>query len=104
MILNSAVPTTGKSICATAANSSYAVTAAFFCNTAPGSTEILNLYLVSKNGGVGSQSLIINNLEIKAADTFVLDTEKIILENGDYLYATSSNGNISATLSVMDIT
>ncbi len=74
----------------------------FFCNTLT-TAEVLNLYLVSKDGGIGAASQIINNLSIDPADTFVLDTEKLVLENGDYLQATSANGNISATISIMNI-
>lgn len=103
MILNDMVPSTGKNICGTVTGKSYAVTSAFFCNTSDSATDVLNLYVVSATGGVGTQSLIAKNISIAATDTFALDTEKIILENGDYIWAISNNGNISAVLSVMDI-
>lgn len=102
MILNNTIPAAGKNICGTATGVSYAITAAYFCNLST-NAEILNVYLVSNGGGVGAASQIINNLTIDPADTFVLDTEKLVLENGDYIYGTSQSGNISAVFSVMNI-
>lgn len=104
MILSNVVLATGKSVLTTSAATSYAITSAFFCNTSSSGVEILNLFLVPNGSAAGIQNQIISNLSIQPTDTFVLDTEKLILENGDFLYATSSTGNISAVLSVMDIT
>ena len=104
MIINNNVPITGKIVASSTAGTSYATTVAYFCNVSQNITEILNVYLVSKDGGINNQSLIVSNLAILPTDTFVFDVEKLILENGDYLYATSSSGNISATVSVMNIT
>lgn len=103
MIVNSLVPVSGAVICQTTASESFAITSAFFCNTSLAEDDLLTLYLVSAKGAIGNSSQIVNKATITATDTFVLDTEKLVLEKGDYLYAKSSKGFISGVLSVMDI-
>jgi hypothetical protein len=44
--------------------------------------------------------MIYNNVNVVAKDTYVVDREKIVLSNGDAIYAYANiNGNISATVS-----
>jgi hypothetical protein len=44
--------------------------------------------------------MIYNNVTVVAKDTFVVDREKIVLSNGDAIYAYANlGGNISATIS-----
>jgi hypothetical protein len=103
MIFNVNIPSTGAKILQTAIGYSYAVTSMFFCNTSDDQNEFLNLYIVQKDKNVSNDALVVKNIEIKATDTFTFDTEKLVLEEGDYIYATSTNGNLSAVLSVMNI-
>lgn len=103
MIINDTIPTTGKKIFTTAPKASFAITTAWFCNTSQDAVEILNLYLVSRQGNVSSTAKIVCDMRIQPTDTMVLDGEKMILEDGDYIYATSLNGTISAVMSAMNL-
>lgn len=103
MIINSKVPAGGVRIFTTATGSAYALTTVFFCNTSENLTEILNLYLVTKGKEANSEAQIACNIEIEPTDTFVLDTERLVLEDGDYLYGASQSGNISAVVSAMNL-
>ena len=65
-----------------------AVTAIYFCNigTTP---EQINVYAVPTTGvGIADLSNIIySKLTIAPDDTYIIDTEKLILDNGDRVYA-----------------
>ena len=44
--------------------------------------------------------MVYNNVAVVARDTYVIDREKLVLNNGDAIYAYSNiNANISATIS-----
>lgn len=103
MIFNTIVPAGGRKICQTVSGASFAVTTVFFCNTSTDAVDVLDVYLVAGGGSVGAQSKIVCQTQIKPTDTFVLDTEKLILENGDYLFASSINGTISASISAISL-
>ena len=56
----------------------------------------LKLYAVPAadvSGGVMPKHLIVNGLELPAGETFTFDNEKMILSNGDYIYAVANNAN-----------
>ena len=103
MIVSYNVPSAGRTIVETSSGKSYAITAGFFCNIDSSSTEILNLHLVPNGQLPSSSNKIIHELHIAQGDTFTFDTERIILEGGDALYAASSKGNIAATISIMEL-
>ena len=79
-----------------------AVTTMILCNT--GATpDTISLYIV-KSGGVPSNvNTILSNLQLIANDTFVCDTERIILDAGDTVRAISTTGNTQMTVSVMEL-
>jgi len=79
-----------------------AVTTIYLCNTS-GSTVIVDLHACTGNTTPDSTNLIYYQLAIAAGDTYVIDTEKIILENDDTLQATSDTGNavvVATTISI----
>ena len=86
------------------------VSVMYFCNTS-GSAANLNVWVVGNGtvagGGVSAANLIYREVQIAAADTFVVDLEKIVLANGDYISATAGgnvlSGNVSATISYVGI-
>jgi hypothetical protein len=66
-----------------------AVTLVYFCNTSPGQLTF-NMHLVP-NGQIASDTNVVYySIQIAASDTFVLETERIILENGDSIVAAAS--------------
>ena len=67
-------------------NGSNAVTTMYFCNT--GSIPILfNVYAVPKNYQPGIQTLIYYNVPLTSHDTYVVESEKLILDDGDTIRA-----------------
>jgi hypothetical protein len=70
----------------------------YLCNTT-GSSVTANVYLVPA-GGTPAACPIFSNLTISAGDTHVSDTERIILDAGDSIWANCGvNGAIVFTLS-----
>lgn len=59
-------------------------------------TVTANLFLVDNRTGnavASSINQIYGNLQIAAGDTYVVDTEKVILSNGDFIAASCSTTN-----------
>ena len=80
-----------------------AITNVYFCNTTSGPIN-LDVYLVTSGGLADVTNIIYQQVGIPAFDTFVMDTEKIVFDDGDAIYATASNSPaIVATVSYMRI-
>jgi hypothetical protein len=81
--------------------SQYAVTTIILCNTSLTQNANINVYAQSYAGGngglgslgIGTSTCILNNISIPATETFVMDTEKFILESNDRLDASEMSGN-----------
>ena len=72
----------------------------YFCNTNTTTAYGFSVWLVPNTGSVSNANMIYNNVNVVAKDTYVVDREKIVLSNGDAIYAYANiNGNISATVS-----
>lgn len=65
-----------------------AITAVFFMNNHTG-VVVLNIHVVKSGETAAASNKIIKNLSLPADDSYVIDTEKLILDNGDFLYATA---------------
>jgi hypothetical protein len=69
----------------------HAVTTMFFCNQSTTADTTLDLYVVPS--GVASSNTgtqIIKSLSLPKTETFVFDAEKLILFDGDGIYAQAS--------------
>jgi hypothetical protein len=93
------------------ADKTYVITTVIFTNTAnadpaddtAGETT-LTAHLIESGGSLGPSNMVINALPISAGETFVMDTEKLVLEAGDSMQVLSgSPNNLVATLSYVDI-
>ena len=81
-------------------NQEYAVTTMFFCNQSASTDTTLDIYVVPGTGVLNSSTQIIKSLPLPATETYVFDAEKLILENGDKIYAQASVDMIvAATIS-----
>lgn len=85
----------------------YAVTVMFFCNLntpdpldpAVG-REFVDIYVVPSGSSTGNQTKIANKVPIDAGDTFTFGTERLVLEQGDKIYASTTTQNkITLTVS-----
>ncbi|MAH50092.1 hypothetical protein CMI37_30005 [Candidatus Pacearchaeota archaeon] len=97
----------------TGASSGTAITVCFFCNN---STEdaTINVYLCAtgtgaNQGDVGDSTtnlnIILREVTVEAKDTYILDTEKMILDSGATLQAeqADSSGQVVVTVSKLDL-
>ena len=97
----------------TGASGGTAVTTVFFCNNSADTATIDVFIAVSGEGakdGDGGDStadanIILKQVSINSADTYILDTEKIILGSGDRLLAQAadSSGQVVATASFLNL-
>ena len=73
-----------------------AITTMMFCNTSTNVTANIDVYVVSDTSGYapGPQTQILKTIPIPATETFVMDTEKFILENLDTIHVRSDQANV----------
>jgi uncharacterized protein (UPF0333 family) len=79
-----------------------AITTIIFCNSG-GADGTLNVYAVANGGIIGTSTSILSSLPLPAGETFTLDTEKLILSNGDAIYAQATVNTVGATVSSVGI-
>lgn len=82
---------------------SSATTAIYFHNI-NGSAQTFNLYVVPNGQTVGNVHQIYGDKSVASKDTYIIDMEKLLLDNGDSLYANASaNSAIVTTISYTSI-
>jgi hypothetical protein len=84
---------------------STAVTVLYLCNRGTTAAEV-NIHVVSNGSLASGNNVVYNALALKGQDTYVIDTEKILLGDGDSIRASTNaggNGNIVATCSFTSI-
>lgn len=103
MITNFSVGTS-TTTAAFIATGDVAVTVIYICNTSATDGDV-DVYLVPNGATVGEQHLIYKNLIIRSNDTYIIDSEKLILGNGDRIFiaAPDSAGEFNATISTIGV-
>ena len=79
-----------------------ALTTVFLCNTSTVATASLDIYVVSDASGLsaGPATQIMSAIPLPPSETFVMDTEKLILENNDLLLVRTDTPNaVTVTVS-----
>lgn len=80
-----------------------AITAIYLCNAGT-VTQAITVYACPSGESLGPEHLIYKDLSLTAGDTYVIDTEKLILSDGDYLNANcTANASVVATVSSIGI-
>ena len=84
-----------------------AVTTIHLCNVTV-SDATVNIYLLPEDGSTNTpteNNKLYNTLTIQATDTYIIDTEKLILGNGDKLYIVcpDSSAQVVATVSTIGL-
>jgi len=112
-MINSQVINSGVDTTIYTSTGTTAVTVMIFCNTAtPTSNEETNavsleLHVVGSGNTIGSDNAIVMGLVIPAGETVFFDTERLVLENGDFvtgkLTAINGTGSITATVSALSV-
>ena len=89
------------------ASADTAVTSIHLCNITSTDTTV-NIYLLPDDGssaGPTENNKIYNQLTIPATDSYIIDTEKMILANGDKIYVQNadSTGQVIVTVSTIGL-
>ena len=84
-----------------------AVTTIHLCNITASDANV-NVYVLPDDGssaGPTENNKIYNNLLVQAEDTYIIDTEKLILNSGDKIFIETpdSAGSIVATVSTIGL-
>jgi len=92
----------------TSISPSIAITVIYMCNT--GSTSVLfNIFAVSFGNVASYNNVIYHSVPLTTNDTYVIDTEKLILGPGDSLWANltvplmTANMRVISTVSAIEI-
>ena len=81
-----------------------AVTTIFFCNVTTGTDVTLDIWVTSQGQAVGNDCLIIKSLPLPATETYVFETEKLILDNSEAIHAQATTNNaVVATISSVQV-
>lgn len=75
------------------ATSQMALTTVVFCNISASTNTTVNVFAVPYGSPINGSTQIMNALPLAAGDTFVLDTERFILEQNDSIWAQSTASN-----------
>jgi hypothetical protein len=84
-----------------------AVTSIHMCNITS-SDAVVDIYLLPSDGSTTvptENNKIYNSLTIQATDSYIIDTEKMILGNGDKIYVQNadSTGQVIVTVSTIGL-
>ena len=84
-----------------------AVTSIHLCNVTS-SDAVVNIYLLPSDGSTTvptENNKIYNSLTIQGTDTYIIDTEKMILSSGDKIYVETpdSSSSVVATISTIGL-
>lgn len=96
-ITNTRLATTATTTVFTAVGQQ-AITVMYICNTT-GNNARVNVFCIdsSDSSGASTENTIYSQLEITANDTYVISTEKLILDNGDLIEV---EANVADTITV----
>ena len=102
-----ATTTTGALDFVFQASADTAVTSIHLCNITSNDATI-NIYLLPSDGSTTvptENNKIYNSLTIPATDSYIIDTEKMILANGDKIYVQNadSTGQVVVTVSTIGL-
>lgn len=108
-IENSILPASQLDILTVPTGKSYAITTIMVCNYASSGSATFDLHLVKSGGARGNTNIIVSELELPAGETFTFDSEKVVLDEGDFVSFAASpdsgggNTDLSATVSYLEV-
>jgi hypothetical protein len=80
-----------------------AITTMYLCNFSA-SDRTVTIYLVPNAGTAGTGNIIYKEVPIAAGDTYIIDTERLVLANGDSVQAlASATTSITMTVSYVGV-
>lgn len=77
-----------------------AITCVILCNTSQTTNATVSVWAVPAAVAAGDANMILNEIDLPAGETFSMDTERLILSDGDSIQAQASqNLIVTATVS-----
>jgi len=102
MALAQATLTTGYVTQYTSSGDS-AITTIHICNTSGGAISF-DLCVVPSGGSASDSTIVYKTVNVNATDTYIIDTEKLVLGNGDFIAAKDDTGSVTVmTISYVSI-
>jgi len=71
-----------------------AITVINFCNTAASTDTAIDVYVVPSGDSADATTQIINQQSLVQQNSYIIDSEKYVLETGDAIYAAANDGSI----------
>ena len=101
-IINSAITdSTASGIYTSAGNT--AITTVYLCNNSTSAVAV-NVFVVANTFVANGINIIYSNLNIAGNDTFIMEAERLLFNNGDFLAANAGvAGSVAATVSYTSI-
>lgn len=99
-IANATLAAGSTDILTVPANTKYAVLNIVVCNNS-GSAQTFDLHFRPAGEAIDNENRVANTITVDAADTFVWDMSRIILEETDVISFNNSSTSLSATISYM---
>lgn len=94
---------TGSASAVYTSSGNTAVTTMYLCNYS-GSDRTVSVYLVPSAGSASDSNIIYKDVPIAAGDTYIIDTERLVLANGDSVQAlASSTTSVTMTVSYVGV-
>ena len=101
-IKNTFLTTTVGNICVST-NPTTAITSMYFCNLGSGAATF-TVYVVPNGQTLGPVHTIYEAIQVAPHDTYIVESEKLLLSQGDTVQAVATTDNeIAATVSFMDL-
>jgi hypothetical protein len=92
---STAITTTLANIYASTGNT--CVTTVYIANYSTSSNVTFNLYAVASAGSASNTNKIYSNVTVLAGDTYIIDSERLLLDNGDMLKANCNANSICSS-------
>jgi hypothetical protein len=94
---------TGSATAVYTSSGNNAVTTMYLCNFSV-TDRTVSIYLVPSGGTAGTGNIIYQNVTIAAGDTYIIDTERLVLGNGDTIQAlASATASVTMTVSYVGV-
>lgn len=94
---------TGSATAVYTSSGQSAVTTMYLCNYS-GSDTTVTVYLVATGGTASNSNIIYKTVPIAAGDTYIIDTERLVLGDGDMVQAlAAATSSVTMTISYVGV-
>ena len=104
MAITSANITTDKANLYVSSGGTHAAMTFYFANYSNSANAVFSLHAVVNGYTANNFNILYSNVLVQAGDTYVMDSERLFLEEGDALVVSANaNNRISCTLTYIDV-